>query len=655
MDCRRYILPAVGLSLCCATILRSQVIAPEISDTEPPPAPPAVAADDQPERARPREITGEPIPGGPVHEAFAEPLVFDPKPGRVLPQPPPAPVDEIPPQTKPEGKDVSWFSGYWAWEDARDAYVWVSGVWRRVPKGRRWQKGYWREVDGGHQWVPGAWLKEAEADGEKKAKEEVLPLPPESLEEGPTGPAPSDDHFWVPGVWQHKDGRYAWRPGFWTPCQENWVWIPDHYVWVPGGCRFVPGYWDCTWERRGTLYAPCTFGPTDLLGRVCYRPTQAIDTSRWLLNLWIHPGRHHYYFGNYSGLSHHGYLPWYTYDRHRHRYDPLYTHYRWVFRLGYGSSLYSHLHGLHLHYSRYPHLRPSLTLHRHDLWHKHYGRHLGYHTAFGKRDALHRYGTSRFSDRYLYQRGQAVHNIVERQRRSLGGSSRHGDERLREQLRRSGVTRQQMGTRGSTGITRQQMGTGRNSSINRGRGASDRGRSSLDAAERARRALRTSSRGSSPGVGRNSSGVGITRQQIGTRGSAGITRDMMGSGRGSTSSRHTAAPPSGSSVQRVRNALSQQARNAARASQNSAVARTRKALSPSPTSSSRSDRLRSARQAMSSLKSAHNARTHRTNSVQSQPSRGAPSRAAVARHAARTAAQKQRDAVKKLAGRNGKK
>jgi hypothetical protein len=38
---------------------------------------------------------------GPVHEAFAEPVVFNPEPGPVVPEEPPQPVEEVPPDQKP--------------------------------------------------------------------------------------------------------------------------------------------------------------------------------------------------------------------------------------------------------------------------------------------------------------------------------------------------------------------------------------------------------------------------------------------------------------------------------------------------------------------------------------------------------------------------
>src|ERR1700730_6641542 len=56
---------------------------------------------------------------GPVHEAFAEPTVANPTPSLVVPKEPPAPIEELPPDVKPDGANVVWVSGYWAWDDTR--------------------------------------------------------------------------------------------------------------------------------------------------------------------------------------------------------------------------------------------------------------------------------------------------------------------------------------------------------------------------------------------------------------------------------------------------------------------------------------------------------------------------------------------------------
>src|SRR5205823_691564 len=112
---------------------------------------------------------------GPVHEAFAEPVVFDPKAGPVIPKQPPQAIEEMPPDQKPDSPDAQWIPGYWAWDDSRNDFLWVSGIWRVPPPGRQWVPGYWNQVQGGYQWVPGAWTVV------DQQQTQYLPPPPASL------------------------------------------------------------------------------------------------------------------------------------------------------------------------------------------------------------------------------------------------------------------------------------------------------------------------------------------------------------------------------------------------------------------------------------------------------------------------------------------
>ena len=137
---------------------------------------------------------------GPLHEAFAEPVNFNPQPGIVVPKAPPNPVPEMPPAVKPS-EEAAWISGYWAWDDDRSDFIWISGVYRVTPPDQRWVPGYWERVAEGYQWVAGFWASQA-AD-----HVEYLPQPPESLEQGPSSPAPSADYFWVSGSWDYAAQR----------------------------------------------------------------------------------------------------------------------------------------------------------------------------------------------------------------------------------------------------------------------------------------------------------------------------------------------------------------------------------------------------------------------------------------------------------------
>ena len=108
---------------------------------EPRPAVLAEAPPDAPRAALPDPGAGpagdEPVEltRGPVHEAFAQPVVFDPEPGEIVPKQPPEAIEEVPPEEKPEGEDVVWIPGYWSWDDDSDTFLWVSGLWRMQPPG----------------------------------------------------------------------------------------------------------------------------------------------------------------------------------------------------------------------------------------------------------------------------------------------------------------------------------------------------------------------------------------------------------------------------------------------------------------------------------------------------------------------------------------
>src|SRR5688572_4991366 len=71
----------------------------------------------------------ETLTRGPLHEAFAEQVNYDPKPGIIIRKAVPEPIEEVPPEVKPEGNNVEWIPGYWAWDDDREDFLWVSGVW----------------------------------------------------------------------------------------------------------------------------------------------------------------------------------------------------------------------------------------------------------------------------------------------------------------------------------------------------------------------------------------------------------------------------------------------------------------------------------------------------------------------------------------------
>ena len=54
-----------------------------------------------------------------MHEAFAEPISYDPEPGEFVEKEPPEAIEELPPETQPEGDNIVWIPGYWNWDEDR--------------------------------------------------------------------------------------------------------------------------------------------------------------------------------------------------------------------------------------------------------------------------------------------------------------------------------------------------------------------------------------------------------------------------------------------------------------------------------------------------------------------------------------------------------
>jgi len=265
---------------------------------------------------------------GPIHEAFAEAMAFDPEPGIIVPKAPPEAINEIPPDQKPDG-DVEWIPGYWGWDDDRNDFIWISGTWRVVPPGRQWVPGYWVDTQAGYQWISGYWASEVDNTTT------YLPEPPESVELGPNVNAPSANHTWIPGCWIWYQNGYAWRPGYWAPVRPDWVWVPAHYLWTPMGYVFVAGYWDFAVDSRGVFFAPVAFGVGVSFGSGFYfTPSFMINLGIFSNCLFLRPRYHHYYFGDYYAPRYYqrGIYPWFSPHARRHGYDPIYAHQRWKHR-----------------------------------------------------------------------------------------------------------------------------------------------------------------------------------------------------------------------------------------------------------------------------------------------------------------------------------
>jgi hypothetical protein len=287
------------------------------------PTPPSDAS--SPEAAAANDPNTEVQTKGAMHEAFAQPVVFNPTPSAVVPKQPPDPVEEMPPEQKPAGDHVVWIAGYWSYEADGQKYVWTSGIWRAMPAGVEWVPGYWNPSDGGFQWVSGFWRKD---NGQTQVT--YLPQePPKTLEQGPVGVAPTPDNIWVPGHWVWRVDHYAWRPGFWAAANPDWIWIPANYVWTPNGYVFVDGHWDYAMEHRGVFFAPVVFQPGFYIGPgFVYTPVVAMDFGVCTGCLFCRPGC--YCFGDYygPGFVSVGIYPWFAFHG-RYGYDPCFAYYGW--------------------------------------------------------------------------------------------------------------------------------------------------------------------------------------------------------------------------------------------------------------------------------------------------------------------------------------
>src|SRR5262245_16084045 len=249
------------------------------------------AAQDAPPPPVPQGV--EVLTRGPVHEAFATPTA-EPQASPLVPKAPPQPLDELPPDEKPEGA-VLWLPGYWHWDDERTDYLWVSGTWRTPPPGKRWVPGYWRPEGGQWQWVPGFWTVAAEQAAESDVT--YLPAPPPAPETvAPAATPPGPDVFYVPGGWEWRGTSYAWRAGYWARVQPGYVWVSAHYRWTPGGYVFIPGYWDLTVAERGVLYAPVYVDTVVVGPTFVYTPAYVVRETVVLDSLFVRPCSCHYYF-----------------------------------------------------------------------------------------------------------------------------------------------------------------------------------------------------------------------------------------------------------------------------------------------------------------------------------------------------------------------
>ena len=265
---------------------------------------------------------------GPVHEAFVETVAFNPRPSVVVMRECPPLIAETPPDLKPEGANVSWIPGYWAWDDERNDFLWISGIWRDLPYGRQWVPGYWTVCDSGYQWISGYW---ADANVTEIA---YLPEPPQTVEAGPVGVAPSTEYVWIPGIWVWQHAHYAWRPASGLLRKPAGLGCPTITSGRHGGMSSSTDIGTTIWSAAGLCLRPVCFNASVYTRTAyVYSPTIVIGLDAFADNLFIRPDYCHYYFGDYYAVAYEraGFYPCFAYHEHL-GYDPIFVHERWEHR-----------------------------------------------------------------------------------------------------------------------------------------------------------------------------------------------------------------------------------------------------------------------------------------------------------------------------------
>jgi hypothetical protein len=317
----------LGLALAVSLICQQSILAQQVLPNDPN-APVQRPDLTQPGNPGDTQEKGIEVQGrGPVHEAYAQPN-GNAKPGPLVTKQPPPPIPEEPAAERPQGDNVQWIPGYWAWDPSRNDYLWVSGFWRNEPPGRKWVPGHWSQADSGWRWISGLW-----ADASLPNLQYLQEKPPDSLENGPSVPAPDDNSLWVAGHWEWRDGQFVWRPGYWADGQPGMVWNQPDYYYTPSGYVYNTGYWDYDLDNRGLLFAPVYFTePLWTYPGWYYRPWYYVGWRGLLGSLWW--GRGGYWFGDYyGGYLGYGFRPWFSFGLGYR--DPLFNFYRWHYGNGF--------------------------------------------------------------------------------------------------------------------------------------------------------------------------------------------------------------------------------------------------------------------------------------------------------------------------------
>lgn len=251
--------------------------------------PPPVPVDESAQSAQPsggpqlaaggQQAGPEVLTRGPIHEAFAEVISYNPQPGPVAAKEPPKAIEEVPPAEKPQG-DYAWIPGYWSWDHDRNEFIWVTGVWRIPPPGTNWVPGYWNQTANGHQWVGGYWgpantAMAGQPTGQATAETTYYPAPPGSVESVRARPLPRPTIFGSPATGIGSTDDTPGGPAIGLVASRIGSTFPPATSGPPAATFSLPGIGILRWRNaawssaRSTFPTPTRFRQRTATARAC--------------------------------------------------------------------------------------------------------------------------------------------------------------------------------------------------------------------------------------------------------------------------------------------------------------------------------------------------------------------------------------------------
>ena len=269
---------------------------------------------------------------GPVHEAYAVPVSAGQTAGVIVPKQPPAPIEEVPPDMKPEGAERRLDSRLL--ELGRRTQGFHLGQRRvaraaaRLPLDARLLAG------GAGPGVPvGFRLLDA---GPCAKKRPIMPSRHKASRPGPPVRRPA----------RTISGSPATGNGRGPLCLAARL-LGGAASPIGSGCRrLITGVRGAgsmclaigiiRWSAAGWSFRPSISRPVAV-----YRPAVCLDVGVFSFSLFCRPGYGHYYFGDYYDDRYvaFGIRPWFYFNSPRYGYDPLFGYYRWYHEAHWASGI----------------------------------------------------------------------------------------------------------------------------------------------------------------------------------------------------------------------------------------------------------------------------------------------------------------------------